>query len=74
MRQVMLAEQNLFFADAEFRLQRGCDPELVDHPRNHRLAKHLPRLRISLQHHHEDAVEFAEWLLKKHDVVEILAP
>ena len=53
--------------------KRGGDPELVDHPGNHRLAEDLVGLRIGLQRRHQDAVELAERLLEEDNVVQIVA-
>ena len=70
-RQVMFGEQNAFLGYADFRLQRAGNPELVQHPGDHRFAEHLPRFRVGLQDGGQDAVQFAERLLEEHDVVEI---
>ena len=70
-RQVMFAEQNLVGRNAQLRGDLRADPQLVDHPGDHRLAKDLVRLRIGLQHGHQDAVELAEGLLVEDDVVQV---
>ena len=69
----MFAEQNLVPVHANLVLDLGRDPKLVHHPGNHRLAEQLVGLRIALQRHHQDAVEFAEWLLEENHIVEIPA-
>src|SRR5580704_12933334 len=69
----MVGEQNLLAVDRQLRLQRARDPELVEHPSNHRFTKHLQRLWIGLQDAGQDAVELAERLLEKNHVIQIPA-
>ncbi len=70
-RHVMLAIQNLVGRDAQLRRDLRADPQLVDHPGDHRLAKDLVRLRIGLQHAHQNAIEFAEGLLVEDRVIQV---
>ena len=49
----------------------GADPQLVEHPGDHRLAENLPGLRIGLQHGRQIAVELAERLLVEDHVVDV---
>ena len=72
MGKMMLTEQYFLFADAELSLESCTNPKFVDHPRNHGLTKYCPRLAISLEGGHQNAIEFAERLLKEDDVVQIL--
>ena len=74
MRHVMLAEQDLLRRNAQLGRDLRADPQLVDHPGDHRLAKNFVRLRIGLQHAHQDAIELAERLLVEDDVVQISPP
>lgn len=73
MRKVVFAEKYFVLVHAERGLDGAANPELVDDPGDHGLAKDFPGLWIGLENGHEDAVEFPERLFEKDDVVEILA-
>src|SRR5215471_16500673 len=72
MREMVVGEKDLLPADTQLGLQGARDPEFVEHPADHGLAKHLPRLRVSLQHTHQEAIEFAERPLVEDHVVEVI--
>src|SRR5271166_6763551 len=69
----MLGVEDLVGRNAQLRRDLRTYPQLVDHPGDHRLTEDLVRLRIGLQHAHQNAVEFAEGLLVKDRIVKIFA-
>src|ERR1700681_3512679 len=71
MGEMVFAEKNSIFWNPKLRRDRRAHPELVDHPRDHRLAEDLVRLRVRLQDGHQDTVEFSERLFEKGNIVDI---
>ena len=71
MRSVMIDEQQLRRFDVEPATDVVAYPNLVPHPRHHRIGEGSPRPRIALHGGEQDALELHERLLVEHDVVEI---
>src|ERR1700757_613899 len=72
MREMVIGKENFLPVDAQLRLQRARDPEFVEHPADHGLAKHLPGSGVGLENAHQQAIEFAERPLVEDDVVQVL--
>src|SRR6266478_3076678 len=67
----MFAKEDLLLGEAQFSLESASHPELVDHPGDHRFAKHFPGFRIGLQDRHQNAVKLPEGLFEEDDVVDV---
>src|SRR5690242_17010723 len=70
---MVLSEEYSFLWDTQLGFDLGADPELVNQPSDHRLAKYFVGLGVGLKNGHQDTVEFSKGLFEEYDVIQLRA-